>query len=120
MDIVSTLITPEVMTAVFQAILGLVLALVSAVLAVGLRFLRTRLTAEQFNHLQDVAAMAVLAAEQLGYSQIVGDKKTAATEMASRELARRGIRVDAGSLDAAIEAAVMDAFNIAKVNEPTL
>lgn len=59
----------------------------------------------------DVARMAVLAAEQLGLTGVIDDKKSYAITVAERMLAERGIKVDIDALDAAIEAAVAEELN---------
>lgn len=111
-DALSTIFTPEVTNAVAQAVISLLGVLLTAALTVVIKFVRTKTTAEQFAYLQHAAAVAVSASEQLGLSGVIEDKKGVALGMLERELALRGIKVPAEALDAAIEAAVLDAFNL--------
>lgn len=105
------ILTPEVTTLIAQAVLALLGTLLTAVLTVGIRLIRAKTTTEQFEFIQQAAAIAVSAAEQLGLNGAIEDKKSAALVMLESELARRGIKVTAEQLDTALEAAVLDAFN---------
>lgn len=66
----------------------------------------------------DIARMAVLAAEQLGITGAIDDKKSYAITVAERMLAERGIKVDLDALDAAIEAAVAEELNAVNALPP--
>jgi hypothetical protein len=61
--------------------------------------------------LEEVAKMAVLAAEQAGVSTLIDDKKEYALDIAEKRLAEYGLKVDLDMISAAIEAAVMEQFN---------
>ena len=106
-----TVFTPEVTNAVAQAVIALLGTLLTAAITVVIRLVRTKTTAEQFAFIQHAAQVAVSASEQLGLNGLVNNKKGVALGMLARELEARGIKVSAEALDAAIEAAVLDAFN---------
>lgn len=65
--------------------------------------------------LNEGVRIAVLAAEQMGLSQQLQEKKAFALEMAQLYLAEHGVELDIEVIAAAIEAAVMDEFNRGKV-----
>lgn len=118
---ITDIITPEVTTAIVQAVIALLGTLVTALIAFVVRFVRLKTTAAQFEFIQNTAAIAVSAAEQMGLNGLVEDKKSMALAIAERELAKRGIKVTALQLDAAIEAAVLDGFNAGRaVEQPTV
>ena len=60
---------------------------------------------------EDIARKAVAAAEQMGLSQQIKDKKAWAMEVAERWLFERGITIDCELLSAEIEAAVFEEIN---------
>ena len=106
--ILGQVFTPEVITTVFTAVLGFV---VTALVGAGVGFIRAHTSAEQQRMLENIAAMAVAAAEQGELGGFVQDKKASALNAASAALNDKGIRVSPTVLDAAIEAAVLDGFN---------
>ncbi len=67
--------------------------------------------------LESIAKVAVLAAEQSAASGFIEDKKAYALEVVENYLTKLGLKIDVGSIQAAIEAAVMSEFNKAKSTE---
>lgn len=67
--------------------------------------------AQQRELIDAVVRSAVFAAEQLGRTQVVRDKRTYALEYAQAVLARYGINVSATELAGLVEAAVYEYFN---------
>ena len=61
--------------------------------------------------LDEIVRMAVQAAEQAKVAGYIDDKKGYAIDVASLWLKSKGIKLDLGLIDAAIEAAVLDMFN---------
>lgn len=115
------IIGPQVVDLVVQAAIAVLGALLTALTAAGIKFLRSKTTAEQFEFLQHAAMVAVQATEQLGLNGYIADKKAVAEGIVIRELNSRGVRVTAEQLDAAIESAVLEAFNLDRVaNEATV
>lgn len=110
----TSIIPAEVVTLVAQAALALFSALLTALVATGISLIRTKVSAEQFAFLQHAAAVAVSAAEQLGATGVIADKKGYAVDAVQKTLDAKGINVDAAAVDRAIEAAVMAGFNIDK------
>lgn len=117
MDVISIL-TPEVSNLIAQAVIALLGTIITVLLTGGIKYLRAKTTSEQFGFIQQVATVAVQAAEQLHLAGFIEDKKAVAEGMVLRELANRGIKVDQTVIDTAIEAAVMDVFNSVKVTDP--
>lgn len=117
---ITDIFTPEVTATIAQAVIAIVGALLTALVGFVIRFVRVHTTAEQFSFIQNTAAIAVSAAEQMGLNGLVEDKKSVALAIVERELAARGIKVTAAQLDAAIEAAVLDGFNAGRAVEPTV
>jgi hypothetical protein len=87
------------------AVIGVVIT--KTIITVG-KYLRTRVSADVLDILSQVADAAVKAAEQ---DPAVQDKKQSALNAAAALLSDLGIEVSAEALDAAIEKAVMEAFN---------
>ena len=117
MDI-STILTPEVSNLIAQLVIALLGTIVTVLLTGAIKFVRSKTTTEQFAFIQHVATVAVQAAEQMHLAGYIADKKGVAEGIVLRELANRGIKVDATVVDTAIEAAVMDVFNSVKVTDP--
>ncbi len=65
--------------------------------------------------LDEGARIAVRAAEQLGLAGLIRDKKEYAMNFVRDFLASRGMNVDLNTISAAIEAAVLEEFNKAKL-----
>jgi len=61
--------------------------------------------------LEEIALVAVKAAEQANLSGQIEDKKDYAVAVAMEWLKARGLKIDLSVIDAAIEAAVFDEFN---------
>lgn len=108
----TSIIPAEVVTLVAQAGLALFSALLTALVATGINLIRTKVSAEQFAFLQHAAAVAVSAAEQLGATDAIADKKGYAVDAVQKALDAKGIKVSASAVETAIEAAIMDGFNI--------
>lgn len=93
----------------------LFIAVVTAVIAIvgnGVRsYLKAHVSKDQIAVVDKLASVAVQAAEQVYGSAGGADKKAYAIDYVQTELARRGIKVDASSIETAIEAAVMTEFN---------
>lgn len=109
-------ITPELTTAIAQAFVALLGTLVSAFVAVAVRYIRTKTTSEQFEYIQHAASVIVSATEQLGINGVVASKKDYAMAALAAELKSRGINLTPDQLEHAIEAAVMDGFNTGKTD----
>jgi hypothetical protein len=88
------------------AVLGLVLSALGAVLL--RRYVPLLRGRDEFLFLQDLARIAVAAAEQIGKTRGLSgeDKKLLALEMVRAGLERVGVQVSDEELEAAIEAAV--------------
>ena len=106
--ILGQVFTPDVIVSIFTAILGFVL---TALVGAGVGLIRAHTTAEQQRVLENIAQMAVNAAEQGALAGFVQDKKASALNAASAALTDHGVRVSPAALDAAIEAAVLQGFN---------
>jgi hypothetical protein len=61
--------------------------------------------------LEQSAKFAVLSAEQANAGGVIEDKRTYAIETAQKWLAAKGVTMDVGLIEAAIEKAVKDQFN---------
>jgi len=61
--------------------------------------------------IEEIASIAVRAAEQAGMAGYVEDKKAYALHVAERWLAAKGVHIDLELIDAAIEAAVWEELN---------
>lgn len=112
------ILTPDVQTLIVNAVISVVGILITVALKMGLNLIKAKTTAEQFAFLQEAATVAVQAAEQLHLTGVINDKKAAAIDVLVRELATKGIKVDATAIDTAIEAAVMNAFNTDRTAAP--
>ena len=112
------ILTPELTNTIVTAVISVLVGLVAYALKQVPGFIKAKTTAEQFAFLQNVATVAVQAAEQLHLAGYIQDKKGVAIGIVVRELQAKGLKVDATSIDHAIEAAVMDAFNTEKVTDP--
>jgi len=66
--------------------------------------------------LEEIAQMAVLAAEQSGLSGAIQNKKAYALDLVENALLERGIKINIHEIEAAIEAAVMAEFNMGKAS----
>lgn len=115
---ITDILTPELTTAIVQAVVALLASLLTALVAMAVKFIRVKTTAAQFEFIQNTAAIAVSAAEQMGMTGAVEDKKTFALNHIEDELAKRGIKVTARQLDTAIEAAVHDGINAGRAVDP--
>jgi len=61
--------------------------------------------------LASIAKIAVQAAEQMKLNQVIDDKKAYALEVVENYLTKLGLKLDVDSIEAAVEAAVMEQFN---------
>lgn len=61
--------------------------------------------------LEEIASLAVKAAEQAKLSEFITDKKAYACKIATEWLKARGLNINVDLIDAAIEAAVFTEFN---------
>jgi len=93
------------------ALAGLVIAWLTQVI----NNIKAKLTANQQWIIEEIVSTAVMAAEQVGLTQLALDKKQYALGVAENWLAVKGIKLDLGILDAMIEAAVLDEFNRRRV-----
>lgn len=117
-----TQVDPIVSTLITSLIVALVPVLISALIwlartAIG--YLKARATAEQFAILTQVASAAVAAVEQTLASKAGKDKKAAALALVRGTLLSKGIRLDEGAIEAAVEAAVYHELGI-KLDAPDM
>ena len=97
---------------------SLVLVLPSLV-AAGLNWLKTEMKNRQVDTvLGQYAPMVVQAAEQLHLTDVIQDRKAYAIEQLQKVLNQRGVKVDVSVIDLAVEAAVMQEFNLGKPASP--
>jgi hypothetical protein len=92
---------------------------VTAAVTYGIQLLRTRLKADQYQLLQDIAYTAVHAAEQSALNGVIDDKKSYAFNVAAEALSKAGVKVSGEQLSNAIEAAVSEAFNAGRETPTT-
>ena len=92
------------LTPIFQALIALVAALITAFL---IPYIKTKMTAEQQKNLVQWVEFAVLAAEQLYGSGMGQEKKAYVLEF----LRQQGYTVDAAQLEVLIEGAVKELLN---------
>lgn len=111
------LTTPAFQTAIANVVIGLVGILATALTGMVAGFLHSKMSAQQLQTLHQVVSVAVMAAEQLGLSGAIEDKKQSAINAASAMLESMGIQVTAEELDAAIEAAVATQLNGPAISE---
>lgn len=107
-------ITDAIVTAcvaVITACGAVLAAYATRVLKRKLSEIEARLDGEQRLLVRELAQMAVNAAEQLGLSEQIEDKKKYAVEYVEGALASRGVYLDAGQIVAEIEAAVWVEIN---------
>ncbi len=95
------------LTPIFQALIALVAALITAFL---IPYIKTKMTAEQQKNLVQWVEFAVLAAEQLYGSGMGQEKKAYVLEF----LRQQGYTVDAAQLEVLIEGAVKELLNSEK------
>jgi len=84
-------------------VISLIFLLISAYL---IPFLKNKINTERWNMLQEIAYIAVHAAEQLGFTGIITDKYKYAYDFVKIEAEKRNIVWDESVIKAAIEAAV--------------
>lgn len=106
-------------TPIIAQVLGVVVTGVIGLVGLSVRsFLQSKLNNEQLVFVEDVAAIAVQAAEQT-YKAGNGEvKKEFALDFLEAELTKRGIKVDVDEISTIIEAAVMKEFNFPASVEP--
>lgn len=103
-----------------QALLAILGLFITAAVGGVNSWLRANLKEKNYMLLQEVAYDAVHAAEQGALGGMVRDKKSSAMRIAVESLASMGVKVTINQVDAAIEAAVLRAFNQERVNaKPT-
>lgn len=98
------------LTPIFQALIALVAALITAFL---IPYIKTKMTAEQQKNLVQWVEFAVLAAEQLYGSGMGQEKKAYVLEF----LRQQGYTVDAAQLEVLIEGAVKELLNSGDVTK---
>lgn len=98
------------LTPIFQALIALVAALITAFL---IPYIKTKMTAEQQKNLVQWVEFAVLAAEQLYGSGMGQEKKAYVLEF----LRQQGYTVDAAQLEVLIEGAVKELLNSGDVKQ---
>lgn len=108
MEILSSPETSALIANIVVSVIGL---LTTVIVGAGLRFLRSKLTAQQFELLQEIATTVVQAVEQTSLNQPIMDKKAEALRVISEILASKGVNVSPEAIEAAIEAAVLNEFN---------
>lgn len=90
-----------------QVVIALVGLLAAVVTGFAIPWLRSKLGAAQFAQLVEVARVAVLAAEQLGATDVIQDKLSYAAAQVKAALAKQGLHYDDELVRVAIEAAVL-------------
>lgn len=100
-------ITPDLVQLV---LIPLVLVGVRWLVRDTVRWYRARPEAEQ-ELIQSAVRSAVYAAEQLGNTRLIGEKRQFALEMANRLLQRYGVKLHVADLAGLIEATVWDEIN---------
>ncbi len=107
-----------VLAEVIEFVAYALIPFLAAIVMAWFKKMRAKLEAETSAQLADVifivAKHAVLAAEQAGLLDAAIDKKDHAIEIAEKFLAEIGVDVDLDPVGDAVEAAVMDQFNILK------
>jgi len=98
--------SPEFTSLILSAVAVIVGAVVSYATWAWRHFVLGKLSAQELETLQRIAAIAVLAAEQMGYGGTGEAKLAIALDFASKQLLVYGIHVTPEQLRAAIEAAV--------------
>ena len=88
--------------------------LLGALVIKAVNEIKAKLTADQLVILDTAIKIAINAAEQLKLKDAMVDKKTEALKIAQKYLADHKVQIDLSTLDAAIEAAVFEAFNAGK------
>lgn len=109
------LVNAEIQQAVANIVLLVVTGLVGAIAKAIYTFIKTNTSQTQFSILEQVAASAVLTAEQGAIAGFVSDKKATAIAIVNEALKNAGVtNLSAEQIDAAIEAAVKQNFNFYK------
>jgi hypothetical protein len=106
--IVSILASPEVQASIATVLLTVITGLVTAASRALFGWLKANTSAKQFALLQELAAVAVKAAEQGAIAGFVNDRKATAVNIVNEGLKNAGIKnLTAEQIEAAIEAAVL-------------
>jgi len=102
-------------------IIGVITLIVGAIATAAHGFISKHTTGQDIAILQELAATVVRAAEQQGIdiNAMAVDKKEYAMTALATALNGTGVHFDPAVLDAAIEAAVYDAFNEGRTAAPT-
>lgn len=115
------MLTPETTALLVELAVTLLVALVGVILAAITpaiqRYVRSKVTEQQYETLESIASVAVNAAEQI-YKNELGkgtEKRAYALEVMTNAMAKRGINLSPAELEAIIEAAVMKEFNFPEV-----
>jgi len=104
--------SPEFQASLATIVLGLTALLAFTLTGSVLQFISAHVTKSQFIYLQNIASVAVQAAEGAGLDGQLSDKKASAIKIVDAYLKGAGVTgFTAGQIDAAIEAAVLDQFN---------
>lgn len=108
-----------ILSKVLEVVLSVVLpvlavALVSAIIALAKKLWAQAKQAspEITDVLEQAAKFAVEAAEQAGAAELIEDKKQYAIEIAEKWLSTKNLYIDVDLIDAAIEKAVLELFNV--------
>lgn len=115
MDVITPTLVQQLAAEVIPVLVASLLTVVTTVTALAsravLQFIKSKTTVNQQDALLNLAKQAVLAAEQLGITGVIEDKKSWAFALVNELLKKQGINVTAEQIDAAIEATVMQEFN---------
>lgn len=104
-------------SAAIQALLLMLIPVVIGAVGVGIRYLWSKIKAEKpliAEFLAEYARQAVYAAEQLGAIEQITNKKQYAIELVKKYCKTAGLSVDVDLIEAAIEAAVSEEFNLGR------
>ena len=101
----------EVLQAVLLAALPILAAAVTRWVLGEIERQKKRLDADVLRNLEWIAGIAVTAAEQVHAAGYIADKKVYAMKVAQAWLDSRGIKLNVGVVEGAVEAAVLKEFN---------
>jgi hypothetical protein len=111
----ATALAVELAPIIGTVLLTIITGVVGLASRAFLTWVRSNATGSQQSVLLEFARQAVLAAEQLGLTAQIDDKKGYAFDLVDKFLAEKGISLTSDQIEAAIEAAVL-----AEVNQPTV
>lgn len=90
-----------------QIVVALIGVLTTVLTTVLIPYIRSKVSASQWERLQLIATVAVQAAEQLGATQVIVDKYEYAFERIQTELSSYHLSFNTNTINDAIEAAVL-------------